>query len=85
MAGNLPATNRKLVVTKISQNFREATQVQDAPMPQPGPGEILVKNRFILLSADTLLFAQSCTLSYISSPVVLPNFWFCMPTLTLYM
>ena len=45
MAGKLPAVNRKLIVTKISQNFREATEIVDAPMPQPGPGQLLVRNR----------------------------------------
>ena len=37
---------RKLIGTKLSPNFREATAMVEAPVPQPGPNEVLVQNRY---------------------------------------
>jgi len=54
MAGKLQSVNRKIVVTKISQNFREATELLDAPIPQPGPGQVLVKNRYAGINASDI-------------------------------
>lgn len=43
---SIPSSMKKLVVTKLSQNFREAvTLQQDSPVPLPGDGDLLVRNR----------------------------------------
>ena len=45
MAGKLPSSNKKLVVNELSQKFRKATAVVTGPVPHPGPGQLLVKNK----------------------------------------
>lgn len=43
---SIPSSMKKLVVTKLSQNFREAVALrQDSPVPLPGDGDLLVRNR----------------------------------------
>lgn len=42
---NLPRTLRKLVATQFSPKFRDVVAITEDPMPQPGDGEILIKNR----------------------------------------
>lgn len=42
---NLPRTLRKLVATQFSPKFRDVVAIAEDPMPQPGDGEILIKNR----------------------------------------
>ena len=45
-ARQLPETFRKLVITKLSTNYREAVELKTVPMLQPGPNELLIKNRW---------------------------------------
>ena len=45
MARRLPSTMKKLLTTRVTHKFREATEIVSVPVPQPGPKEILVKNR----------------------------------------
>lgn len=42
---NIPSSMKKLVVTKLSPNFREAVSLQTAAVPTPGDSELLVRNR----------------------------------------
>lgn len=42
----LPETFRKLVISKLSTNYREAVETVTVPMLKPGPDELLVKNRW---------------------------------------
>jgi NADPH-dependent curcumin reductase CurA len=44
----LPSTFKKLVVTKISQKFRDVVSLTQEKLPNPGIGEVLVKNRYNL-------------------------------------
>lgn len=44
-ASSIPSSMKKLVVTKLSQNFREAVSLQTVPVPTPGDGDLLVRNR----------------------------------------
>ena len=44
-ARQLPETFRKLVITKLSTNYREAVELKTVPMLKPGPNELLIKNR----------------------------------------
>lgn len=45
MGTSIPSSMKKLVVTKLSHNFREAVSVQNAAVPTPGDKELLVRNR----------------------------------------
>lgn len=47
MATRLPATYQKLSVLKISNKFNDAVKLVTNPLPSPGPGEVLVKNRWV--------------------------------------
>lgn len=44
-ARRLPETFRKLIISKLSTNYREAAELVTVPMLKPGPDELLVKNR----------------------------------------
>lgn len=57
MAGRqLPSTIRKLVASRASTKFREITSIKTEPTPQPGEGEVLVKNRFVGINASDINF-----------------------------
>ncbi|XP_071955127.1 prostaglandin reductase-3-like [Antedon mediterranea] len=56
MASALPRTFRKMIVTKLTQNFKEATSFQTVPMLKPGPKDLLVKNRFVGINASDINF-----------------------------
>ena len=47
----MPATYRKLVATKLTPHFREAAELREEPVPEPGPGEVRVRNRFAGVNA----------------------------------
>lgn len=48
MAGKqLPSVVRKLVALRASPKFREIVSIKTEPVPKPGDGEVLVKNRLI--------------------------------------
>lgn len=42
---SIPSSMKKLVVNKLSPNFREAVSVQSVAVPTPGDAELLVRNR----------------------------------------
>ena len=44
-ARQLPRTFRKVIISKLSTNYREAVEIVEVPMLQPGPNDVLVKNR----------------------------------------
>ncbi|VDI02679.1 uncharacterized protein MGAL_10B037349 [Mytilus galloprovincialis] len=50
----LPSTMKKLVVTKISQKFRDVVKITQESLPNPGAGEVLVKNRFVGINASDI-------------------------------
>lgn len=47
----MPDTYKKLVATRFSPNFREAAEVVEEPIPEPGPHEVLIRNRFAGVNA----------------------------------
>ncbi|XP_073246646.1 prostaglandin reductase-3-like [Porites lutea] len=53
-ARQLPETFRKLVITKLSTNYREAVELETVPMLQPGPNELLIKNRYVGINATEI-------------------------------
>ncbi|ELU06398.1 hypothetical protein CAPTEDRAFT_173764 [Capitella teleta] len=54
MSKALPATFRKIVVQKISQNFREATQIVETKWVEPGKGSVTVKNHWVGINASDI-------------------------------
>ena len=42
---SIPSSMRKLVVNKLSPNFREAVSMQSVAVPTPGDADLLVRNR----------------------------------------
>jgi len=47
----LPKTYRKLVARRLSPHFREAAEIVEVLTPRPGPGELLIRNRFAGVNA----------------------------------
>lgn len=45
-SGGLPATYKRLVAGGTGESFRAVARVVEAPLPAPGPGEVLVRIRF---------------------------------------
>jgi len=43
---------RKLVAVSLSENFRSAVEIQSCPVPTPGIGELLVKNKYAGINAS---------------------------------
>uniref|UniRef100_W5K2R0 15-oxoprostaglandin 13-reductase n=1 Tax=Astyanax mexicanus TaxID=7994 RepID=W5K2R0_ASTMX len=54
---SIPSSMKKLVVTKLSQNFKEAVSLQTAPVPTPGDGELLVRNRYVGINASDINYS----------------------------
>ncbi|XP_061108879.1 prostaglandin reductase 3-like isoform X1 [Conger conger] len=46
---SIPSSMKKLVVTKLSQNFKEAVSLQIVPVPTPGDADLLIRNRSLSL------------------------------------
>lgn len=54
----IPNAMQKLVVTRLSPNFREAVTLRrDCPVPLPGDGDLLVRNRFVGVNASDINYA----------------------------
>ncbi|KAM7420302.1 hypothetical protein PAMA_014828 [Pampus argenteus] len=51
---SIPSTMKKLLVTKLSPNFREAASVQTVAVPTPGDADLLVRNRFVGINASDI-------------------------------
>jgi len=47
---------RKLVATSFSTKFREVVKIQSLPIPVPGQGQLLVRNRFLGINASDINF-----------------------------
>jgi len=54
---SLPTTYQKLVGVQLSNNLREAVEIQDAPLESPGTGDILVQTRYYGVNAADYLQA----------------------------
>ncbi|KAM8782143.1 prostaglandin reductase 3 isoform 1-T1 [Rhynchonycteris naso] len=54
----IPSAMQKLVVTRLSPNFREAVTLRrDCPVPLPGDGDLLVRNRFVGVNASDINYS----------------------------
>ncbi len=47
----LPKTYRKLVAARFTNQFRDAVEIVEVPMPEPGANEILVRNHYAGVNA----------------------------------
>ncbi|XP_060937065.1 prostaglandin reductase-3-like [Limanda limanda] len=54
---SIPSSMRKLVVTQLSSDFREAVRVQCVAVPTPGDAELLVRNRFVGINASDINYS----------------------------
>ncbi|XP_070603544.1 prostaglandin reductase 3 [Erythrolamprus reginae] len=55
---SIPTYMKKLVATKLTPNFREAVSLRhDAPVPVPGDGDLLVRNRFVGINASDINYS----------------------------
>lgn len=54
----LPKTYKKLVVVAPGPDFAAATRVVEAPLPAPGPDEILIRNCYAGVNASDPVFAS---------------------------
>ncbi|MEQ8671941.1 MAG: zinc-binding dehydrogenase [Aggregatilineales bacterium] len=48
---SLPATYKKLVATKFSKDFRDASEVVEVPFPEPASNEIVIQNYYAGVNA----------------------------------
>lgn len=53
----ISSSMKKLVVTKLSQNFRSAVSLQTVPVPTPGDGDLLIRNRFVGINASDINYS----------------------------
>ncbi|KAL6108841.1 ptgr3 [Pungitius sinensis] len=51
---SIPSVMRKLVVNKLSPDFREAVTAQTVAVPTPGDADLLVRNRFVGVNASDI-------------------------------
>lgn len=42
----MPRTYRKLVIDRLTGDFRTSTRIVEAPWSEPGPGEVLIRNHY---------------------------------------
>ncbi|KAM4579635.1 prostaglandin reductase 3-like isoform 1-T1 [Odontesthes bonariensis] len=54
---SIPSSMKKLVVTKLSSNYREAVAVQSVAVPTPGDADLLVRNRFVGINASDVNYS----------------------------
>ncbi|XP_074510856.1 prostaglandin reductase 3-like [Sebastes fasciatus] len=54
---SIPSSMRKLVVNKLSPDFREAASIQTVAVPTPGDAELLVRNRFVGINASDINYS----------------------------
>lgn len=54
MANVIPKFHKKLVAVTLSQKFHEAVRVQSASVPAPGPGQLLVRNKYAGINASDI-------------------------------
>ncbi|XP_060907129.1 prostaglandin reductase 3-like [Labrus mixtus] len=55
---SIPSSMKKLVVNKLSPNFREAVAMQTVAVPTPGDADLLVRNRFVGVNASDINYTS---------------------------
>lgn len=59
---------RKLVAVKVSSNFREATQVVEAALPEPSGTDVIVQNFYVGINASDVNFTAGVYVPGIKPP-----------------
>ncbi len=59
----LPASYRKLVATGYSRNFRSVARIVDVSLAEPGPFDVVVKNRYAGVNASDVNISAGVYLS----------------------
>ncbi|KAM9309091.1 prostaglandin reductase 3-like [Pholidichthys leucotaenia] len=54
---SIASSMKKLVVTRLSADFREAVSAQTVPVPTPGDADLLVRNRFVGINASDINYS----------------------------
>ncbi|CAL8357415.1 unnamed protein product [Arctogadus glacialis] len=54
---SIPSSMQKLTVTRLSQHFKEAVCLNTVPVPTPGDGDLLVRNRFVGINASDINYS----------------------------
>ncbi|XP_075069320.1 prostaglandin reductase 3 [Mixophyes fleayi] len=56
---SIPTSMKKLLVTQLSPDFRKAvTLMPSVPVPVPGDGDLLIRNRYIGINASDINFSS---------------------------
>ncbi|KAM8967629.1 prostaglandin reductase 3 [Pelodytes ibericus] len=56
---SIPSSMKKLVVTELSPNFKKAvTLIPSTPVPVPGDGDLLIRNRFVGVNASDINYSS---------------------------
>ncbi|XP_063779421.1 prostaglandin reductase 3 [Pseudophryne corroboree] len=56
---SIPTSMKKLMVTQLSPDFRKAvTLIHSVPVPVPGDGDLLIRNRYIGINASDINFSS---------------------------
>lgn len=55
---SIPSSMRKLVVTALSPNFREAVSARTVAVPTPGDADLLVRNRYVGINASDINYSS---------------------------
>ncbi|XP_063960763.1 prostaglandin reductase-3-like isoform X3 [Lytechinus pictus] len=50
----LPNTFRKMMITKLSTNFREAVKIMTVPMIEPAENEVVMRTRYVGINASEI-------------------------------
>jgi len=63
-------TYRKLIATRLSNNFRSAIAITELPIPTPAPHEIVIRNHYAGINAgfDTLLCRGKVPSTHLTPP-----------------
>ncbi|XP_076837502.1 prostaglandin reductase 3-like [Brachyhypopomus gauderio] len=56
---SIPSSMKKLVVTKISHNFRDAVSLNTVPVPTPGDRDLLIRNRYVGINASDINYSAA--------------------------
>lgn len=57
-AGSLPASTRKIIVERLSTDFRAATRLVSEPLPSsPPPGHVLIRRTYVGINASDINFS----------------------------
>lgn len=66
-----PATYQKLVAVRAADTLRDSIEIQESPLPEPGPDEILVKTHYAGVNAADYLMAVGRYLARTTYPATL--------------